>query len=178
MGITLPNRTGLPTTMIRSYWELGDILHFDPDTAKRNMELGYYDTLRAFGRIRGCASAEKLYIAQDPAADRPNVKAQMADSSSQYHQVKTLIALRQAHSALHNRSDMRFVCDGAPGQALVYERLCEDEKLLVVINPNGKAASFDYAGTMGQPVYTVGGTAVQENGRITAAPVSAGIYRI
>ena len=57
VGITRPNRTGLPTTMIRSYWELGDILHFDPDTAKRNMELGYYDTLRAFGRIRGCAYA-------------------------------------------------------------------------------------------------------------------------
>ena len=57
VGITRPNLTGLPTTMIRSYWELGDILHFDPDTAKRNMELGYYDTLRAFGRIRGCAYA-------------------------------------------------------------------------------------------------------------------------
>ena len=57
VGLTRPNLTGLPTTMIRSYWELGDILHFDPDTAKRNMELGYYDTLRAFGRIRGCAYA-------------------------------------------------------------------------------------------------------------------------
>ena len=29
VGITRPNLTGLPTTMIRSYWELGDILHFD-----------------------------------------------------------------------------------------------------------------------------------------------------
>ena len=57
VGITRPNLTGLPTVMVRSYWELGDILHFDPDTAKRNMELGYYDTLRAFGRIRGCAYA-------------------------------------------------------------------------------------------------------------------------
>ena len=57
VGITRPNLTGLPTTMIRSYWELGDILHFDPDTARRNIELGYYDTLRAFGRIRGCAYA-------------------------------------------------------------------------------------------------------------------------
>ena len=57
VGITRPNLTGLPTTMIRSYWELGDILHFDPDTACRNMELGYYDTLRAFGRLRGCAYA-------------------------------------------------------------------------------------------------------------------------
>ena len=40
VGITRPNLTGLPTTMIRSYWELGDILHFDPDTARRNIELG------------------------------------------------------------------------------------------------------------------------------------------
>ena len=57
VGITRPNLTGLPTILVRSYWELGDILHFDPDTARRNMELGYYDTLRAFGRIRGCAYA-------------------------------------------------------------------------------------------------------------------------
>lgn len=57
VGITRPNLTGLPTILIRSYWELGDILHFDPDTARRNIELGYYDTLRAFGRIRGCAYA-------------------------------------------------------------------------------------------------------------------------
>ena len=57
VGITRPNLTGLPTVLVRSYWELGDILHFDPDTARRNIELGYYDTLRAFGRIRGCAYA-------------------------------------------------------------------------------------------------------------------------
>ena len=77
VGITLPNRTGLPTTMIRSYWELGDILHFDPDTAKRNMELGYYDTLRAFGRLRGCAYAvaKNEQTAQDAAAFRQRFDA-------------------------------------------------------------------------------------------------------
>ena len=57
VGITRPNRTGLPTTLIRSYWELGDILHIEPATARRNIELGYHDTLRAFGRLRGCAYA-------------------------------------------------------------------------------------------------------------------------
>lgn len=57
VGITRPNRTGLPTTLVKSYWELGDILRFEPETARRNMELGYYDTLRAFGRVRGCAYA-------------------------------------------------------------------------------------------------------------------------
>ena len=40
-GITRPNLTGLPTVMVRSYWELGDILHFDPDTARRNICLLY-----------------------------------------------------------------------------------------------------------------------------------------
>ena len=77
VGITLPNRTGLPTTMVRSYWELGNILHFDPDTARRNIELGYYDTLRAFGRLRGCAYAvaKNEQTAQDAAAFRQRFDA-------------------------------------------------------------------------------------------------------
>ena len=77
VGITLPNRTGLPTTMVRSYWELGDILHFDPDTARRNIELGYYDTLRAFGRLRSCAYAvaKNEQTAQDAAAFRQRFDA-------------------------------------------------------------------------------------------------------
>ena len=77
VGITLPNRTGLPTTMVRSYWELGDIIHFDPDTARRNIELGYYDTLRAFGRLRGCAYAvaKNEQTAQDAAAFRQRFDA-------------------------------------------------------------------------------------------------------
>ena len=77
VGITLPNRTGLPSTMVRSYWELGDILHFDPDTARRNIELGYYDTLRAFGRLRGCAYAvaKTEQTAQDAAAFRQRFDA-------------------------------------------------------------------------------------------------------
>ena len=57
VGITRPNRTGLPTILVRSYWDLGDILKFSPETARRNMELGYFDTMRAFGRLRGCAYA-------------------------------------------------------------------------------------------------------------------------
>jgi NTE family protein len=53
VGIIRPNATGLPTTTIRSHWDLGSLLIFSPDTARRNMKLGYYDTLRTFGRIRG-----------------------------------------------------------------------------------------------------------------------------
>ena len=67
LGFTRPNRTGLPTTMIRSHWELGEILRFDPAVARRNMELGYYDTMRAFGRVRG----GRLSGRPCPAAARP-----------------------------------------------------------------------------------------------------------
>ena len=123
------------------------------------------------------APAEMLYIAQDSAADRPHVKAQMADSGSQYHQVKHLIALRQSRSALHNRSGIRFVSTGAPKQALAYERFCEGEKLLVVINPCGEATAFDYDGSLGEALYTYGDAATQKGTSICAAPVSAGIYQ-
>lgn len=86
VGITLPNRTGLPTTMVRSYWELGDILHFDPDTARRNIELGYYDTLRAFGRLRGCAYAvaKNEQTAQDAAAFRQRFDAMQKAVKAKY----------------------------------------------------------------------------------------------
>lgn len=124
------------------------------------------------------AAKEKLYIAQDPGADRPTVATQAGDPDSQLNQVKTLIALRQAHPALGNRSGIRFVCDGAPGQALVYERFCQEEKLLVLINPYREAVTVSYEGAMGDGLYTFGGEAVQQNGAITIPAVSAGVYRI
>ncbi len=69
LGITRPNRTGLPTTTVRSHWELGDLLRFDPVLARRNIELGYYDTLRAFGRLRGAAYPIALDRSAEEAAD-------------------------------------------------------------------------------------------------------------
>ena len=124
------------------------------------------------------APTDQLYIAQDPAADRPTVQAQLPDPDSLLNQVKHLIALRQAHPALLNRSGIRFVSNGAPGQALAYERFCGEEKLLVVVNPGRVQTSFAYDGTVGEAVYSIGGEAVQTSGTITAAPVSAGIYKI
>lgn len=124
------------------------------------------------------APKAKLYIPQDPAADRPTVADQLEDPDSQLNQVKHLIALRQAHPALLNRSGITFVCDGAPGKPLVYERFCQDETLLVVINPHGEAVDFEYGKALGEAVYTFGGAARQNGGTITAAAVSAGIYKV
>lgn len=124
------------------------------------------------------AAPEKLYIPQDPGADRPTVEDQLNDPDSQLQQVKHLIALRQAHPALLNRSGIEFVCSGAPGQALAYERFCEEEKLLIVINPGDQETAFPYGKTLGEAVYTFGEAVRQEDGSIIAAPQSAGIYKI
>ena len=124
------------------------------------------------------APVESLYIPQDPDPSRPTVADQLEDPDSQLHQVKQLIALRQAHPALQNRSGIRFLQDGAPGTPLVYERFCEQEHLLIVLNPGKEAVSFPCDKTLDKAVYTFGGDALQENGTVTAAPVSAGIYKV
>ncbi len=52
---------------VGSYHDLGSFLEFNPKTAKRNMELGYLDTYKAFGKLDGFAYAfkkgeiEKMY---------------------------------------------------------------------------------------------------------------------
>lgn len=57
IGIVRPNLTGLPTTYIRSHWELGSILEFCPEVARRNIALGYQDCYRAFDKVLGGAYA-------------------------------------------------------------------------------------------------------------------------
>lgn len=57
VGYNKPNRTGLPTRLIRSHWDLGPMFDFDGVRAVRNMALGYLDTLRVFGRVGGTAYA-------------------------------------------------------------------------------------------------------------------------
>lgn len=57
VGVLRPNTTGLPTTTIASHWDLGPILRFDPLQARRNIQLGYWDAYRAFGKVLGTAYA-------------------------------------------------------------------------------------------------------------------------
>ena len=57
VGYNKPNRTGLPTRVIRSHWDLDPMIDFDGVRAVRNMALGYLDTLRVFGRVGGTAYA-------------------------------------------------------------------------------------------------------------------------
>ena len=44
-------------TRVESWHSLGSFLDFDPEAAKRNIELGYLDTYKAFGKLEGRAYA-------------------------------------------------------------------------------------------------------------------------
>ena len=104
------------------------------------------------------ARPDKLYIPLDSAKDRPDAESQMADEHSLYAQVKKLIAFRGEHPALHNTSAVRFL-DVAGEYPLVYERSCEEEKILVVINPSATACDVQADVPVEDVIYTVGGKA-------------------
>ncbi|MEG0803639.1 MAG: patatin-like phospholipase family protein [Pygmaiobacter sp.] len=50
-----PKAKGLKLRYVGSYWPLGTILKFDPEVSRRNIALGYLDTYRAFGKLKGLA---------------------------------------------------------------------------------------------------------------------------
>ena len=84
------------------------------------------------------ASKEKLYIPMDESKDRPTVQNQMADETSLYHEVKRLIALRQAHPALQSKGEIDFLYAEENAYPLAFLRSAGDEKILVAINPSDR----------------------------------------
>ena len=100
------------------------------------------------------ASADKLYVPLDLAADRPDAESQMADPASLRSEIKRLIALRQAHSSLQSRGTIAFISAGHP---LIYTRKTDDEQITVVINPDTDSKSI--SGLSGTILHTVGNNA-------------------
>ena len=69
---SIPKAAKSFTKIIRSHWELGGFLVFEPETAKRNMRLGYLDAMASFGEYEGVAykfpigeSAKNAIVLQD-----------------------------------------------------------------------------------------------------------------
>ncbi len=107
---------------------------------------GYYN--RAGGRTpmqwddsvnAGFSSAgpDSLYLPIDPAPDRPNVAAQLADPGSTLNLVRRLIALRRAHPALGGRAATEVLNATYP---FVYQR---GDTHLVVVNPRRDPSTFE-----------------------------------
>lgn len=74
---------------IKPYWDLGPVLNFNRKTAARNIKLGYLDTLKAFGKAKGC------YFTFSPEAFTPT------PSLERLEQIKELIS-REEKGFLQN----------------------------------------------------------------------------
>ncbi len=53
LGVEKAYNGGLPVRFIRPSWPLGSIIDFDAATARRNMQLGYLDCLKAYRELDG-----------------------------------------------------------------------------------------------------------------------------
>lgn len=123
------------------------------------------------------APAEKLYIRQDESPDRPTVKGQISDENSLYHEVKKLITIRQSHAALQSRGEIEFVYAEKNAYPIAYVRSAGAEKILVILNPADREVSFPCGCLLGEELYSFGGKASAEDGRVTVPPCFAGFYR-
>ena len=124
------------------------------------------------------ASEDMLYIPLDSSADRPTVQSQMADPSSLYQEVKTLIKLRQTHPALQSKGEIDFLHAESHSYPLAYLRSAGDEKILVLLNPSCTDAAFGCTLTLSEKLHSFGGDITVHNGRITVPANSFAFYRV
>lgn len=119
------------------------------------------------------AKPEDLYIPIDPDPGRPTAENQMARADSVYHEVKKLIAIRQANPVLQSEPLIEFVYCRPNAYPLAYRRTDGEKSMLIVLNPSGQEASFPYGRQLGEAVYQNGGRVCAENGTLTVPPASA-----
>ena len=128
--------------------------------------------------LKGFSTADKLYIRQDEAEDRPNAEEQINNPDSLYSEVKKLIKIRRTHPSLQNKGNIEFVYAEKNTYPLAYLRSSEKEKILVIINPADRKVSFDSTLSPKEIIYSFGGDIKAENGKITVPPEFAGFYSI
>lgn len=124
------------------------------------------------------AEADALYIPLDPAEDRPTAELAMADENSLYHEICRMISARQAYAALRSNGSLEFIYAEENEYPLAYIRTAGEEKMLVILNPAEREASFAGEYDLSSPVYSLGGAAVCAEGLITVPPCSAGWYNL
>ena len=116
---------------IRTAHPLGGLLNFDPETSRRNIILGYNDTMRAFGRLRGTR------YSFDP-TDAQALYARARDFIARITQVETVL---RHSNALTRRDDAPLFAlleDGLPGRADATDyflRACELCAEIAQVNP-------------------------------------------
>ena len=92
----------------------------------------------------GFTSSATSYIPFDQSADAPTVSEQQADADSLWNAVKGLLAVRKAHRALQSFGEFKPLHAEKGKYPFVYERMAEDERIVVALNPADKAAEVPF----------------------------------
>lgn len=127
------------------------------------------------------APAERLYIAEDPAADAPTAAAEMADEGSLWHEVQRLIALRRSAPALGATAAIEFVYCEKNAYPLVYlrsERAEGGQRVLVALNPAGREVRCACPYEAEELLYAIGGAPELADGTLTMPAESAAFIRV
>ena len=123
-------------------------------------------------------SPDKLYIKQDSSPDRPTVQDQIADENSLFNEIKRLISIRQSHKAMQSRGGIEFLYAEKNAYPLAYLRTGEDEKILVILNPSDRKATFECGLLLKEKIYSSCEGLSVNNGKITVPPSFAGYYSV
>ena len=121
------------------------------------------------------AMPDMLYIPLDPSGDRPTVSECLSDENSILHELKRQIAVRKANKALLASGEFEPINITYP---LIYKRKCENQSILVAINPTDKAMSFPISLDLGKTIYEYNSGSEFENGNLTVMPCSAAYIEI
>jgi glycosidase len=116
------------------------------------------------------APADRLYLPQDPAPDRPTVAAQEGVEDSPLERLRRLIAVRRATPALRTGPPTTVLTRGYP---LTYLR---GDDHLVAVNPAREPARVQLETRPGTPLEASGAT--YDNGTLDLAAFGYGIWRL
>jgi len=121
------------------------------------------------------ANPEELYLPIDPSESRPDVATQEENPASLLNFTRALLKLRREHPALANAADFQPLYAEKNENPFVYLRRADTERLIVSINPTGRACSVGLEeGLKLEPLFVQ--DAAFRNGRLEMDPVSFGIF--
>ena len=126
------------------------------------------------------AGPDKLYAPMDPDRNRPDVEAQMAEDGSLWKEIQSLIQIRHAHKVLQSKAPVRFVYAEKNSYPFVYIRECEEERILVVLNPKEEAAACELSEGFqwSEVIYSNNGAAKLEGRTLSVPGASATFFRL
>ena len=126
------------------------------------------------------AGKEKLYAPIDPDYNRPTVEGQMKKTDSLWYEIQKLISLRKAHPALQSNPSIRFLYAKKEKYPFIYLRECENEKVLIVLNPKNEEVNCEIAEKMiiKSVIYSNHGEAKINGNKIVVPAASASFFEV